>query len=98
MEAELASGDFVDRARREWGATRPGLDVASIEVMGRITRIAALLTQRVEHDLVPEALNRAEFDVLCTLARAARPLRASVHSTSNSAREMPAAARSRSTL
>lgn len=72
-----APGDFVDRARAGWEKTRPGLDVSSIEVMGRISRIAALASQRVERDLASAAISRAEFDVLCTLARSDRPLRAS---------------------
>ncbi len=72
-----AAGDFVDRAREGWAQARPGLDVSSIEVMGRITRIGALASQRVEHELAPAAVSRAEFDVLCTLARSDRPLRAS---------------------
>ncbi|MGO4385702.1 MarR family winged helix-turn-helix transcriptional regulator [Specibacter sp. RAF43] len=76
MNTEPA-GDFVDRARQGWEKSRPGLDVSSIEVMGRITRIGALASQRVEHDLAPVAVTRAEFDVLCTLARSERPLRAS---------------------
>lgn len=77
METEMTAGDFVDAARRGWVQNRPELDVSSIEVMGRITRIAALVTQRVEHELAPASLTRAEFDVLCTLARAGRALRAS---------------------
>ena len=77
MDTGMAAEDFVDRARSGWARSRPELDVASIEVMGRISRIGALLSQRVEHDLVPVALTRTEFDLLCTLARAGRPLRAS---------------------
>ncbi|WP_104089841.1 MarR family winged helix-turn-helix transcriptional regulator [Arthrobacter sp. GMC3] len=77
MRAEAEAADFVDVAREGWARTRPELDVSSIEVMGRISRIAALVTQRVEHALAPEGLTRAEFDVLCTLARAGRALRAS---------------------
>lgn len=72
-----AGGDFVDQARVGWQRVRPDLDVSSIEVMGRISRIGALASQRVEHDLAPVAVSRAEFDVLCTLARSERPLRAS---------------------
>lgn len=77
MDAEMTAGDFVDAARNGWAQTRPELDVSSIEVMGRITRIAALASHRVERDLVPVGLTRAEFDVLCTLSRAGTPLRAS---------------------
>lgn len=67
----------MDRARQGWAKVRPELDVASIEVMGRIARIGALANHRTERHLVPEGLTRAEFDVLCTLARSGGPLRAS---------------------
>lgn len=77
MDNFAAPGDFVDAARQGWAQARPGLDVSSIEVMGRIARIGALATQRVEQDLAPEGVTRAEFDLLCTLARSGRPLRAS---------------------
>ncbi|MFQ4149160.1 MarR family transcriptional regulator [Arthrobacter sp. LAPM80] len=77
MDAKPARGDFVDRVRHGWARNWPDLDVATVEVMGRITRIAALTNQRVERDLAPVAVTRAEFDVLCTLARADSPLRAS---------------------
>ncbi len=77
MSAEAGAGDFVDRARRGWAQARPDLDVASIEVVGRIARIGALANHRTERHLAPEGLTRAEFDVLCTLARSGGPLRAS---------------------
>lgn len=77
MDNFATPGDFVDVARQGWAKARPEFDVSSIEVMGRITRIGALVTQRVEHDLAPEDITRAEFDLLCTLARSGRPLRAS---------------------
>lgn len=77
MSVQTESGDFVDRARRGWARTRPELDVESIEVMGRIARIGALANHRTERHLVPEGLTRAEFDVLCALARSGGPLRAS---------------------
>lgn len=77
MSAQGEAGDFVDRARTGWEQARPELDVASIEVMGRIARIGALANQRTERHLAPEGLTRAEFDVLCTLARSGGPVRAS---------------------
>lgn len=77
MGAQAEAGDFVDRARQGWAQARPELDVASIEVMGRIARIGALANQRTERHLAPEGLTRAEFDVLCTLARSGAPVRAS---------------------
>lgn len=67
----------MDRARLGWARARPDLDVASIEVMGRIGRIGALASQRIARELLPAEITRAEFDVLCTLARGDGPMRAS---------------------
>ncbi len=69
--------DFVDKARQGWTQARPELEVSSIEVMGRIGRIGALTSHRASRDLAPAGVTRAEFDVLCTLARSAGPVRAS---------------------
>lgn len=69
--------DFVDRARQGWARSRPELDVASIEVMGRIGRIGAVASHRAGRELQRAEVTRAEFDVLCTLARGDGPLRAS---------------------
>ncbi|WP_125609690.1 MarR family winged helix-turn-helix transcriptional regulator [Specibacter cremeus] len=76
-DGDFVDRDFVDAARSGWALAYPDLDVSSIEVMGRITRIGALAAARVERDLAPAGVSRAEFDVLCTLARSDRPLRAS---------------------
>lgn len=73
--------DSVDRLREDWEREAPGLDVAPIAVAGRITRIAALLDARAEAALAVADLTRGEFDVLCALRRAGRPLRAAEVST-----------------
>lgn len=75
MNAEAM--DFVDRARQGWTRVRPQFDVSSIEVMGRIGRIGALASHRAGRELQAAEITRAEFDVLCTLARGDGPLRAS---------------------
>ncbi|WP_026555581.1 MarR family winged helix-turn-helix transcriptional regulator [Arthrobacter sp. 35W] len=72
-----SDGDFVDRARRDWALVFPDVDVSPIEVVGRISRLGAQIFARVERDLAPAGVSRAEFDVLCSLARSDRPLRAS---------------------
>jgi DNA-binding MarR family transcriptional regulator len=77
MSGQAVAKDFVDRARVGWARARPDLDVASIEVMGRIGRIGALASQRASRGLLPAGITRAEFDVLCTLARGDGPMRAS---------------------
>lgn len=45
--------------------------------MGRISRIGALAAQRAGQQLLGAKVTRAEFDVLCTLARSDGPVRAS---------------------
>ncbi|QBJ96714.1 MarR family transcriptional regulator [Rhodococcus sp. ABRD24] len=69
--------DFIDRVRQEWANSRPGIDTSPIEVIGRITRISSQTLHRLERALGPSGVSRAEFEVLCALARSDRPLRAS---------------------
>lgn len=79
--ATVTAVDSVDRLRAEWEREAPELDVAPIAVAGRITRIAALLAARSETALAAADLSRGEFDLLCALRRAGRPLRATEVST-----------------
>lgn len=69
--------DKVDRIRREWAQSHPGLDTAVIDVLGRVQRIASASNQRLDLTLEPRGVTRSEFAVLSALARAGRPLRAS---------------------
>ncbi|MFD1211554.1 MarR family winged helix-turn-helix transcriptional regulator [Arthrobacter sp. GCM10027362] len=77
MAAEARDADFIDRARQGWRKAWPGLDTSGMELMGRITRISAQTVQLLDQVLAPAGVARAEFDVLCALARSERPLRAS---------------------
>lgn len=69
--------DYVDRVRRAWEDRYPDLDVAPIDVIGRITRIGALALSRLDRELEPSGIGRTEFEVLSALARSPHPLRAS---------------------
>lgn len=69
--------DLVDRIQTEWSQAYPGLDVAPIGVLGRIQRVAALASGRLDRNLERHGVGRSEFDVLGALARAGHPLRAS---------------------
>ncbi len=64
--------DFTDRVRREWAETHPEVDTSPIEVMGRITRIGSQALQQLDRALDASGVSRAEFDVLCVLARSDR--------------------------
>ncbi|MFE3542934.1 MarR family winged helix-turn-helix transcriptional regulator [Nocardia sp. NPDC059177] len=71
------SPDFVDSVRAEWARAYPLVDTSTVEVIGRINRISALALHQLDRALAPRGITRGEFEVLCALARADRPLRAS---------------------
>jgi DNA-binding MarR family transcriptional regulator len=65
--------DEVDEIVAAWRRERPDLDVAPLEVLSRVSRLAAVLDERRaaafgEHDLQPH-----EFDVLAALRRSGEP-------------------------
>ena len=70
-------GDFIDDVRAQWARLYPEVEAESIEVIGRIARIGALALEDLSRALHPAGVTRAEFDVLCALARTGAPLRAS---------------------
>ncbi|NLU84638.1 MarR family transcriptional regulator [Rhodococcus sp. HNM0569] len=72
-----ADGDFTDRVQAEWQRAYPQVDTGPIAVLGRITRIGSQALQQLEHALAHSDVTRAEFEVLCVLARHERPLRTS---------------------
>ena len=67
--------DFAERAVRQWTERYPDFDASHILVVGRILRIAAVVTARSEIELAEHGLSRGEFDLLCALRRADCPLR-----------------------
>ncbi|MBY8876343.1 MarR family winged helix-turn-helix transcriptional regulator [Actinacidiphila acidipaludis] len=72
--AGAGRGDTVASVVRQWHRTRPDLDTGPIEIVGRITRCAALLQQTEDAPLRRAGLSRAEYDVLCALRRMDREL------------------------
>lgn len=72
--AEAGGEDIVAGVLRQWQQVHPGLDTASMAVIGRINRCAALLQQAADAPLTEEGLTRAEFDILGTLRRMDREL------------------------
>lgn len=69
--------DLISRVRRDWQTTLPDLDTSSLEIIGRIGRIDSLANGLLDRTLSESHISRSEFTLLCTLARAPRPLRAS---------------------
>lgn len=63
--------DHIDRIVAQWNRERPDLDVGPMAIIGRVTRLAALLRAEMEKTWARYGLNAASFDVLATLRRAA---------------------------
>ena len=65
--------DEVDEIVAAWRLERPDLDVAPLQVMSRVSRLAALLDERRAAAFVEHGLQAHEFDVLAALRRAGDP-------------------------
>ena len=65
--------DHVARIQAEWARERPDLDVGPQGVIGRLHRVAALLTEELCVVYRRHGLGEGEFDVLATLRRAGEP-------------------------
>ncbi|HWL42245.1 MAG TPA: MarR family transcriptional regulator [Ilumatobacter sp.] len=65
--------DRVARIQAEWARERPDLDVAPQGVIGRLHRLAGLLTEELCVVYGRHGLSEGEFDVLATLRRAGAP-------------------------
>ncbi len=57
----------------QWARERPGLDVSPMQVIGRLSRVAAVLDERLRPPFAAEGLGDGEFDVLASLRRAGDP-------------------------
>jgi DNA-binding MarR family transcriptional regulator len=65
--------DEVDRLVEAWRRERPDLDVAPLQVLSRITRLARHLDRARGAAFSAHNLETWEFDVLAALRRAGRP-------------------------
>ena len=68
-----ASPDRVARIQAEWRRERPELDTSPQGVIGRLHRVAALLTEELVAVYGRYGLNEGDFDVLATLRRSGAP-------------------------
>ncbi len=78
MGAEAPPGqgeDEVDRITAAWARARPDLDVAPLEVLSRVTRLAHHLDRARSSTFEGHDLERWEFDVLAALRRSGPPHR-----------------------
>jgi DNA-binding MarR family transcriptional regulator len=65
--------DEVDQIVAAWRRERPDLDVAPLEVLSRVSRLAAVLDERRADAFVEHGLQAHEFDVLAALRRSGDP-------------------------
>ena len=65
--------DEVDRLVAAWQRERPDLDVAPLEVLSRVTRLARHLDRARRTAFAAHGLETWEFDVLAALRRAGEP-------------------------
>jgi DNA-binding MarR family transcriptional regulator len=69
--------DPVGRIIDQWRRERPDLDLAPMEVIARISRVARVLERHVEEIFAVYGLARGGFDVLAALRRSGPPYRLS---------------------
>lgn len=65
--------DEVDRLIADWGRERPDLDLAPMQVLSRVTRIAKQLDHARGVAFATHGIVSWEFDVLAALRRSGRP-------------------------
>jgi DNA-binding MarR family transcriptional regulator len=63
----------VDEIVAAWRRERPDLDVTPLEVLSRVSRLAAVLDERRADAFVEHGLQAHEFDVLAALRRSGEP-------------------------
>ena len=71
----MTERDGVDRILEQWRRERPDLDPSPIGVVGRVSRLARELEQRLEPVYREHGLEPGWHDVLATLRRSGPPYR-----------------------
>jgi DNA-binding MarR family transcriptional regulator len=71
--AATASRDVVDGLVEAWQRERPDLDLAPMEVLSRVSRLAHHLDRARRASFTDQGLESWEFDVLAALRRAGAP-------------------------
>jgi DNA-binding MarR family transcriptional regulator len=69
--------DPVDKILAQWQQERPDLDVSSMGIIGRMTRLAKHLERAIQEKFAEFGLTVAEFDVLAALRRSGQPYKLS---------------------
>lgn len=61
--------DHVDRILQQWDTERPDLDVSSMAVVGRLSRLSVIVGNELRRTFARHDLDPSSFDVLGTLRR-----------------------------
>jgi DNA-binding MarR family transcriptional regulator len=67
--------DAVDVIQAQWERERPDLDRSPMGIIGRISRLSALVQRELERVFAEYGLTGGDFDVLATLRRSGTPYR-----------------------
>lgn len=67
--------DYVAELIEQWHRERPAVDVSTMGVIGRISRLSRILERQIEDVFAAHGLQGGRFDVLAALVRAGRPNR-----------------------
>jgi DNA-binding MarR family transcriptional regulator len=65
--------DVVDRIANQWNAVRPDVDIAPMQVIGRVSRLSRLVDRRLGENFARHGIESWMYDVLATLRRSGRP-------------------------
>src|SRR5579859_928501 len=65
--------DAIDAVIAQWKNVRPEIDLWSMQILGRIARLARVLEKEQKKFLTEHGLEPFEFDVLTTIRRAGEP-------------------------
>jgi len=65
--------DYVDGVISQWKRERPDLDLSSVAVIARVSRLSRLLEAGLERVLIEHGINDSGFGVLAALRRAGPP-------------------------
>lgn len=67
------SEDVVDRISGQWRAVRPDVDVAPMQVIGRVSRLSRLIDRTLSENFAQHGIESWMYDVLATLRRSGEP-------------------------
>jgi DNA-binding MarR family transcriptional regulator len=71
--ADATGRDAVDAIIAAWGRERPDLDVTSVGVVSRITRLSSRFTRALDTNFARHGLTKASFEALAALRRSGPP-------------------------